>query len=112
MKTHFPIEELNCMNDVVESLFVELIIPNSKNILIGVIYRPPKSNLNNFMTYLQNLIKNPLFVNKDSFLMGDFNIDLMKCNSQTMSQEFIEILMSASFLPLISKYHSIGRCGI
>ena len=66
-------------------------------------YRPPKSNMNNFITYLQSLLQNPLFSNKDSFLMGDFNIDLMKCDSLNTSQEFIEILMSASFLPLISK---------
>ena len=33
-------ERLNCMNNVVESLFTELIIPNGKNILIDVIYRP------------------------------------------------------------------------
>ena len=96
-------EQLNCMDDVVESLFVELINPNGKNILIGVMYRPPKSNTNNFITYLQGLLQNPLFSNKDSFLMGDFNIDLMKCDSLNTSQEFIEILMSASFLPLISK---------
>ena len=37
--------------------------------------------------------------------MGDFNVDLtlMKCDSQNTSQEFVETLMSASFLPLISK---------
>jgi len=96
-------EQLNCMDDVVESPFVELTNPNGKNILIGVMYRPPKSNINNFITYLQSLLQNPIFSNKDSFLMGDFNIDLMKCDSLNTSQEFIEILMSASFLPLISK---------
>ena len=41
-------EELNVTNDVLESLFVELINPNGKNILIGVIYRPPRSNLHAF----------------------------------------------------------------
>ena len=91
------------MDDVVESLFIEFINSNGKYISIGVIYRPPKANLNDFMTYLQRLIQNPLLSNKDSFLMGDFTIDLMKCNSLHTSQEFIEILMAASFLPLISK---------
>ena len=43
-------EELNVTNDVLESLFVELINPNGKNILIGVIYRPPRSNLDAFLT--------------------------------------------------------------
>ena len=96
-------EELNVTSAVLESLFVELIIPNGKNILIGVIYRPPRSNLDAFLTNMQNLVQNPILTNKDVFLMGDFNIDLMKCNSQNASQEFVETLMSASFLPLISK---------
>ena len=56
------------MNDFVESLFVELIIPNGKNILVGVIYRPPNSNIANFNTYLYNLVHNPVFVNKNIFL--------------------------------------------
>ena len=100
---HLIHERLNCMNNVVESLFTELIIPNSKNILIGVIYRPPNSNLNDFMSYLQNVLSDPIFSNKDSYLVGDFNIDLMKCDSSNAPQEFIELLMTASFSPLISK---------
>ena len=35
-------DKLNTMNDTVESLFIEIIVPDSKNILIGVLYRPPK----------------------------------------------------------------------
>ena len=91
------------MNNVVESLFTELLNPNGKNILIGVIYRPPSSSINDFMIYLQDFLSDPIFVNKDSYLVGDFNIDLMKCNSVNASQEFIELLMSASFVPMISK---------
>ena len=100
---HIIQEEISITSDVVESLFIELMNPHGKNILIGVIYRPPRSNFNDFLTSLQDLVQNPNILNKDVFLMGDFNIDLMKCNSQNNSQEFIETLMSASFLPLISK---------
>ena len=96
-------EQLNIMNDTVESLFIEIIIPDSKNIFIGVIYRPPNSNINDFVLYLQGLLHDPVFINKDSYLAGDFNVDLMKCNSCNHSQDFIELFMSASFLPLISK---------
>ena len=96
-------EELNVMTDVVESLFVEMVNPNGKNILIGVVYRPPGSNPNDFLLYVQNLMQNSIFTNKHVYLMGDFNIDLMKCNSQHISQEFVETLMSVSLLPLISK---------
>ena len=96
-------EEISVMSDVVESLFVELTNPRGKNVLIGVIYRPPRSNMNDFLITIQDLLQNPILLNKDAYLMGDFNIDLMKCNSQNTTQEFIETLMSASFLPLISK---------
>ena len=96
-------EELNVMNDSRESLFIEIPIPQNKNIVIGVIYRPPNSNPNEFLTYLSNLINNPLFVNKDSYIMGDFNLDLLKHANNHSSQEFLETFLSASFLPLISK---------
>ena len=42
------------MNDSIESLFIEIPIPQNKNIVIGVIYRPPNSNTNEFLTYLSN----------------------------------------------------------
>ena len=42
-KYHYIVhEQLNCMDDIVESLFIELINSNGKKILIGVIYRPPR----------------------------------------------------------------------
>ena len=95
--------ELNVMNEIVESLFLEIPLSGNKNILIGIIYRPPSSNPNLFLKYLSELMKNPLFVNKQSFIMGDFNIDLLKHHDNSISHEFLEILLSASFLPLISK---------
>ena len=61
-------------------LFVELINHNGKHISIGVIYRTPSpSSLIWIMLWhvYQSLVQNPLFVNKDSFLMRDLNIDLM-----------------------------------
>ena len=91
------------MNEFIESLFVEISIPQSKNIIVGIIYRPPNSNSNDFLSCLTTLLSNIDFVNKDVFVMGDFNIDLLKHASNNSSHEFIELLLSASFLPLISK---------
>ena len=55
-------EELNVMNDSIDSLFIEIPIPQNKNIVIGVIYRPPNSNPNEFLTYLSNLIIIPFLL--------------------------------------------------
>ena len=94
---------LNCMSEVVESLLVEIRVPRSKNILITVIYRPPNSNSKDFFEYLQDLIHNPVFNNKDCYIIGDFNIDVSKFHTLNTPQEFLDIMSSASFLPLITK---------
>ena len=75
---HSNCEHLNVMNNIVESVFVEIAVPDSKNILIGVIYRPPNSDINEFLVYLEDLLRDPSFNNKDCYIMGDFNIDLLK----------------------------------
>ena len=96
-------DDLNVMNNYIESLFIEISIPQNKNIIIGIIYRPPNSNVIEFINYITNLMNNPLLVNKSSFIMGDFNINLLKHAHNHCSQEFLETFLSASFLPLISK---------
>ena len=35
--------------------------------------------------------------------MGDFNVDLLKCNEDTFSQDFFDSLLSHSFIPLITR---------
>ena len=91
------------MNTYIESLFIEISIPKNKNIVVGIIYRLPNSNANEFLLNLADLINNPILANKDSFIMGDFNIDLLKHTNSHLSQEFLDTFLSASFLPLISK---------
>ena len=96
-------DKYSVMNDTIESLLVEIKISGSKNIIILVIYRPPNSNCKLFLEYLQELIHSQIFSNKDSFIIGDFNIDISKCHSLNTSQEFLDTMLSATFLPLITK---------
>ena len=60
----------------------------------------------------RNLIRNPTVVkelskigkeNKICYLMGDFNIDLLKSESCDYTNRLIEQLFTSSFLPLITK---------
>ena len=44
-------DEISFSNDFIESLFIEIIVPNSKNILIGVMYRPPNSSVKDFLLH-------------------------------------------------------------
>lgn len=95
--------DITFMNNALESLFIEIIVPNHKNIIVGVVYRPPNSNSHDFLSQLTDITRNHIFLNKDCFIMGDFNINLLKHDSNNTSQEFLELLLSASFLPLVSK---------
>ena len=71
------------MNNNVESLFIEIVIHGNKNIIIGIIYRPPNSSSVDFFKYLADLVKNPIFINKKFFIMGDFNLDLLEHENDT-----------------------------
>ena len=68
-----------------ESTFIEIILPNKKNIILGCIYRHPNSRvpLNCFIDqYIEPLLDKLSTADKLCSLMGDFNIDLLKkdCN--------------------------------
>ena len=95
--------ELNYMNPDIETIFVEIIVPNNKNIIVGTIYRPPRSNHNEFLNYMNEILQNPVLQNKRCFLMGDFNINLLNNHSDVFTQNFLDTLVTESFLPLITK---------
>ena len=41
--------------------------------------------------------------NKVAYLMGDFNIDLLKVNIHTKTNEFVNDVISQGFLPKITR---------
>ena len=80
-----------------ESLFVEICIPRHRNIVIGVIYRPPSENTLEFVEEVNKIIsvtKN----NKRCYITGaDFNLDLLKHESHSVTAHFIESLFALVF---------------
>ena len=95
--------ELNVMTDHLESIFVECFIPGKKNVIFGVVYRPPQSNLDGFVNEMHTILLNPLFVNKTIFLMGDYNINLLQCDENDHYDAFLNMMLSFSLMPLIIK---------
>ena len=100
---YVPRDELKYINPNIESIFAEIIIPGAKNIIIGTIYRPPRSNHNDFINCIHEILANPVLNNKHCFLMGDFNINLLNIHSNGAIQSFFDIMSTDSFLPLITK---------
>ena len=84
---------------IMESMFVQssqnkLAV---KDIIVGVIYRPPNTNVNTFSDCLSGILDKINKEDRPCYLLGDFNIDLI--NPQ--SESFLNIILSNSFHPRI-----------
>ena len=80
-----------------ESLFVEINRPKEKNIIVGVVYRPPNQKLQNFMNSLDLLLASISKENKICYVVGDWNLDLIKHHCHKSTGEFLEIMYSRMF---------------
>ena len=60
-------------NNSAESLFVEIVRENEKNILVGVIYRPPDQDVQEFCNQLEQLLSIVSKNKKYCILLGDSN---------------------------------------
>ena len=84
-----------------ESVFIDLLIPNKKNHLVGVIYKHPtmmQHNSNFMNTLFDKLTKE----NKPSVISGDFNLNLMKYTQNRGVNQFLENILSNNFIPHIT----------
>ena len=88
-----------------ESMFIEIIFPTKKNLIIGCIYRHPSSQIS--VEDFTNLHLDPILhkINlekKHCILMGDFNIDLLKSETDNKSVVFYNNLSSHFFYTVCS----------
>ena len=92
------VEKFLMLNKNVETIFAE-ICNNNEIPYVGVIYRPPSGDLDEFHRIFGDLLTD-LSELKNVFLMGDFNINLFDTNYHV--NVFNEKLMCNGFYPLIS----------
>ena len=98
-------EKLSCRTDNLESVIVR-ITNTSEELLVGSIYRPPSGSIQEFHKEIESILTEASKFK--SYLMGDFNTDLFKNNSET--RDFEDIIYSNGFGPLISveTHHKVG----
>ena len=102
-KEHRIRNDLNFNIDCLESLFVEVTDPSSeKNMLIGVLYRRPNTNIDGFFECLSNLIDILKRENKQIYLCGDLNLDLLKYLDNRKVFDLIGMLISINLICTIS----------
>ena len=89
---------------MIESLFIEVINKNEANAIVGVIYRHPSMDMDDFNEDKLELLLSKLYreKNKKMYLAGDFNFDLLKVNRHDETSVFFNKMMSSFLLPVIS----------
>ena len=70
--------DLKIQNDNFESTWAEIVNKLSRNIVVASIYRHPRYNLTEFISYLEKCPNKLTKENKEIYLCGDFNIDLLQ----------------------------------
>ena len=90
---HIPRKDLQIYKKgLLESTCIEILNKNKQNIIVACIYRHPDMNLSEF-----NILYDELF------LLGDFNIDLLKTENHIESDTFLNNNLSSCMRPLITR---------
>ena len=97
--------DLNSSSTHFESVWAEIKNVNSKNILCASIYRHPHNNnisLSSFFEYMEHTLSKISAENKDLYLCGDFNFNLLKTQNCHFSRHFYELLNSYGLIAQIT----------
>ena len=87
-------ELLNCRilekisNEAFQALWAEITFENKKNVICRILYRQHNSP-ERFQLYFDECIEKFTPSGKDIVIMGDFNIDLLKCELSNHSHDFL-----------------------
>ena len=87
-------------------MFVEIdksLIGKSKNAILGVLYRPPDTDINDFNDYVNSILSKTRAEKKLLYLLADFNINLINSDTHGATQDFLDTMYSHSLLPTITK---------
>ena len=90
------------IDNIAECTTVELNIIGHRNVVISCLYRTPGSNANVFSDTLFELFSD-LSVSKTIFLCGDFNLDILKHNTNHGTKYFLDTIYSLGLYPLIDR---------
>ena len=71
----------------IENIFFEILLPNSKPIIVGTIYRPPSQN--NFLELLNSNMNKIISVDNEIYILDDFHINLFLNNSYVLQKNNI-----------------------
>ena len=98
--------DLSYSSDDNEMLWLEVDKDSSKtksNLIIGIIYRRPSSNIPDFNLKLENILTILDNEHKEIIHLADYNLNLLNSNTHLPTSEFIDINFTHSVFPVINK---------
>ena len=82
----------------IESSFIELIEQKKKSTIAGCIYKHRNVSAGKFTNdFLEPLLEKRSFKKKEVILMGDFHINLLNCNIDEKTFDYVDTLYSHAF---------------
>lgn len=96
--------KINCPD--CDSVFIEIANfsqIHNKNIIVGIIYRPESVNPDDFHEELSRVLNIVNNETKSCYIMGDYNFDILKCNSDPKVTDFVNLIFSNGFFPTIDR---------
>ena len=100
------IQELNMVEDHIECIFIKINI-RGHTYFIGLVYRPPNSNITEFSNTMHSILDK--VASKPSYIMGDYNLDLLKHEIHHPTEILLDIMYANYFIPLINRPTRITR---
>ena len=92
---------LICRKNQLESTFIEIINSKKSNIAIGCVYKHPNMDVLDFNSLNNQLLDKISKEQKQIFLLGDFNINLLNDNQHQPTNEFLDCLASNCIISYI-----------
>ena len=75
----------------------------TKNVVIGCVYRHPKGNRELFHNTLKKQLGQLNTKGREVLVLGDFNENILKYNEDKQTSEYLDMLLSLGFMPVITK---------
>ena len=84
----------------IENVWLE-ITKNHKKYIIGGIYRHPNQQIDNFKLSLETVLNKISTQRCPCLIAGDINIDLVKCDSNRKTADYVDTLLLNNFVPTV-----------
>ena len=107
-KWDYSIKTCDTTSKIWERQIVEIFNPNAiqrRKITVGNIYRPPNNSRENFNIFLNEFNDTLLEFyanNQNTYLCGDYNVDLLKINSIQAHEEYFDNILTSGYVPTVT----------